>query len=159
MNNSVRGLHDDELERLCEKMSGLDPTSEDYSKIFHSYEIMAKIANEDDKNYSEAQNVKAKIEADADRLAMEEKLETAKLAMEEKLETEKRAAEAKAQRKALRNGLIVTSITVGGSALGYILTNHVNLSMLKYVLAFERDGYAITTQALKQVQKIPILKH
>lgn len=159
MNNSIRGLHDDEMERLYEKMHDLDPTSEDYDKIFKLYETMARIANEDDKNYADAQNLRSKIEAEADRLAMEEKLETAKLTMEEKLETEKRSAEAKAQSKALRNGLIVTGITVFGSAFGYILTNKVNVDMLKYVLAFERDGYAITTQALKQVQKIPILRH
>ena len=136
MNNSIREKHDDEMERILEKLESLDPASEEYQKGVKHYEILARLANDDDRNYAEAQIERLKIDAEADELA------------EKKQE----------HKKTWWLPILLTSLSTTGSIIIYKMGYKTNYRMLIDVLSYEKDGYAVTTQALKLLQKLPHYK-
>lgn len=136
MNNSIREKHDDEMERLQEKLESLDPASEDYLKVAKNYEILARLANDDDRNYAEAQIERLKIDAEADELA------------EKKQE----------HKKTWWLPILLTGISTAGSIVIYKMGYNVNYKMLIDVLSYEKDGFAVTTQGLRLMQKLPHYK-
>ena len=134
MNELTRASHDEEIERLHNKLAALeDPSSEEYAKILKAYDILVRSANEDDRVQAEARAEELRIEVEADKL--------------------EQAAEDNKKRNKLDMilGIISPVASVGMSVTAFVL----NLIIQKRAMLFEERGYAFTTQSSKNLIKMP----
>ena len=136
MNDLTRASHDEEIERLHEKLSKLEPDSEEYSKIFKHYDMLVKSANEDDKIQAEAKAEELRIEADADRMR----------------------EEASSKKRKDKVDLILGTATCVTSVGMSVLTLVVNLVINKRILLFEENGYSLTSKSDRHQVPMPKYK-
>ena len=134
MDNLNREGHDSEIERLRDKMSNLDPASDEYAKIARNYDILVKTATEDDRVKAETELERFRIDADADKINSEEKWH-------------------KWTAMATIAGAVVT---VAGSIASCMIVCHHNTAQVKQILFFEENGYTITSQSTKNLIKMPV---
>jgi len=135
MNDLTRASHDEEIERLHDKLSRLEPDSEEYSKIFKHYDMLVKSANEDDKIQAEARAEELRIDADADKMR----------------------EEANGKKRRDRIDLILGTATCVTSIGMSVLTLAVNLIINKRILVFEENGYSLTSKSDRH--QVPMPKH
>lgn len=135
MNDLTRASHDEEIERLHEKLSKLEPDSDEYSKIFKHYDMLVKLANEDDKIQTEAKAEDLRIEADADKMR----------------------EEAGGKKRRDRIDLILGTASCATSIGMSVLTLVVNLVINKRILLFEENGYSLTSKSDRH--QVPMPKH
>ena len=133
MNDLTRASHDAEIERLHDKMSTMDPCSEEYAKILKHYDTLARAANEDDKIQAEAKAEALRIE----------------------VETEKIEQTAKDNKKRNRLDMVLGIVSAGASITVSMTAFILNLVIQKKAMLFEERGYAFTTQSSKNLIKMP----
>lgn len=133
MNDLTRGSHDAELERLQEKMSAMDPTTDEYGKLLKHYDILIQAANDDDKIKADAEAEMAKVDAEEQR--------TRQAAEDQK----------KSNLVSLINAGVGAVTTIGV----YVLICIANKKIHERALQFEMDGYAYTTRSDKYLMKMP----
>lgn len=134
MNDLSRAGHDDEIERLQEKLKDIDPTSKEYTDVMKNYDILVKLANEDDK--AQADNALERIRIDA--------------------ETDKQNAEMQKHKWTVIAGIgtaVVTSVTSIGI---YLMICMFNKAQVEEVLDFEQNGFARTSRSLNDQVKLPM---
>lgn len=131
MNELNRASHDEEIERLQNKMKELDPTSEEYSKIVQQYDILVGRATEDDK---------FKMEGKIEELKFDNEAEESKFR--------------KFWRKVEVIAAAVTpTITILGTVLCYKMVCNTNERIQKRSIDYEERGMAHTEQSTKFISK------
>lgn len=133
MNDLTRGSHDAELERLQEKMSKMDPTTEEYGKILKHYDILIRTANEDDKIKSDGEAEMAKVDAEEQRV--------------------RQAAED--QKKTNIVNLIIAGASTVTTIAVYAMMCLANKKIQERSIQFELDGFTHTTRSDKYLMKMP----
>ena len=136
MNDLTRASHDEEIERLHEKLSKLEPDSEEYSKIFKHYDMLIKSANEDDKIQAEAKAEELRIEAEADKMR----------------------EDAHGKQRKDKIDLILGVISNGAGITVSVLSLAVSLIINKRILIFEENGYSLTSKSDRHQPKMPTWK-
>ena len=136
MNDLNRAGHDDEIERLQEKLSGLDPASKEYADVVRNYDILVKLANEDDKAQADSALERIRIDTEVDKMNSETK--------KHKLSTMATIA--------------VTAVTSLTSVGIYFMICVFNKHQVNDVLFFEQNGFARTSQAMKDQVRLPMHK-
>ena len=133
MNDLTRASHDELIEKLQDKMTTLDPTSEEFTKVYRCYESMLKAANADDAIQVRAKAEELKIEA----------------------ENEKTEKEAETARKTSKISLIIAGISSATSVIVYGIICFANKKVQLRSIDLERDGFAHTTRSSTYLNKIP----
>lgn len=133
MNDLTRASHDELIEKLQDKLTDMDPTSEEFAKVYKHYETMVKAANADDAIQVRAKAEELRIEAETDK-------------------TEKEAEVGKATNKIT---VIVSAISGVTSLLVYALICLSNKKIQERSIDLERDGFAHTTKSDKYLIKTP----
>lgn len=133
MNDLTRASHDEEIERLHERMSSLNPESEEYSKILKNYDVLIRSANEDDKIQVEAKAEELRIEADADKMRQN----------------------ADEQKTLNKVNLIIAAASSVTTIVVYVMLCISNKEIQKRSIQLEMDGFAHTTRSDKYLLKMP----
>lgn len=131
MNELNRASHDEEIERLQTIMKGMDPTSEEYSKVVRQYDILVQNATEDDK---------VTLQSDIEKMKMEAEEEESKF----------RRFWRKVEIIILGATPVVTLITTVSS---YAMLCRTNERIQKRSIAFEERGMAHTDRSDKFISK------
>lgn len=134
MDRLNRASLDGEIERIHEKMSEIDPCSEEYGKLLKQCDVMMRCANEDDKIQADAKLEELKLEADSEK--------------------------ARENSKWQKIGVIVSSgvaLLTSVTTLGcYIILCAANSKAQQRSIMFEMDGFAHTDRSDKFMQKAPL---
>ena len=136
MNDLTRASHDEEIERLHEKLCKLGPDSEEYSKIFKYYDMLVKSANEDDKIQAEARAESLKIEADSDKMR----------------------EDASSKKRRDKIDLILGTLSSGSAITVSILALASIIIINKRILLFEENGYSLTSKSDRHLVQMPKTK-
>ena len=136
MNDLTRASHDEEIERLHEKLSKLEPDSEEYSKIFKHYDMLIKSANEDDKIQAEARAEELRLDADADKMR----------------------EDANSKKRKDKIDLILGTFASGSAIVVSVLSLASNLIINKRILLFEENGYSLTSKSDRHLVQMPKTK-
>ena len=147
MNDLTRASHDEEIERIKNQMSELDPSDEKYGIMMKHYDLMVKAANEDDKIQLEASVQKLKAEVEEEELKLEEE----KLAHETDVQKENQEA----QKRSGKITLVVALISSVTSIVVYSMMCTANKQIQQRSIEFEMDGYTHTTRSDKYLMKMP----